>query len=172
MQNKQNKFWIPTTVASASLILLGACSEDDEVKNNDTTDLLIGEWEFVSATSKTTSANSSFSYTTNFGVADGDGYIYGLTFEFQADGDFKTCNSYEDINDPSSAYTDCYDGDWEWVSAGESLKITTTETYDGVTSTYEIALDVVKLTKTEFIGGWSETEDDYTIDVEFTAVKK
>ncbi|MFT4772708.1 MAG: hypothetical protein ACI9A7_000300 [Cyclobacteriaceae bacterium] len=142
MNTRINNLLAPTA-AAASLLMLGSCGDDEETPA--TTDFLIGEWEVVSVDGEVSGEVSDTS-------------SYALLFSFEANGDFKWCYDYENKITPAESYEECYNGDWRWVTQGELLEISYTDTYteDGIeiTETEEVDLKVTKLTATELEGEW------------------
>ena len=153
MKTKINQFLTPT-VAAASLLFLGACEDDKDEVNN--ADLLIGEWNYISADGDL------------YDGGTGD-YSYNLVFTFEADGDLSVCGETLDKNTKAvielESGDDCYEGDWAWVSKGEEVNFGWSDTYTdeetGAITTYEVNIDmtITKLTASELEGTW-EGEDD------------
>lgn len=146
-KKKLNPMWIPTAASTASLLLLGGCKDDDNADENSTS-LLMGEWEMTEAGGE---------------EVEGEyyGYTYALTFEFQSDGDFYYCLKWDDTD--LSAYNSCIDGEWEWKKEGSLLAII----MESNNTSYETDITITKLTETKLEGYWEDSNgDDYTIVME------
>ncbi|MCF8297194.1 MAG: lipocalin family protein [Saprospiraceae bacterium] len=91
------------------------------------TSRLVGEWEVVKVDGDK--------------ITDAD-----FILEFEKGGDFKATYTYEDYG---STYTDVYDGEWEWDSKKEVIKV---DFDDGYNADWE----VMRLTNDEL---WFEDED-------------
>lgn len=136
-------------IPAASLLLLGACTDEDEEAVG-SADLLIGEWELVSVDGEEAGG-------------DYEDYSYSLTFEFQADGDLQFCYNYVDKVTPADSYEDCYLGEWSWINVGAKLQMSmTTEEEDSlgniVMETNIVDLTLTKLTAAELEGTWVSDE--------------
>lgn len=142
-----NNYLVPA--ATASLVMLGACGEEEEASIN-YSDQLVGEWNIVSIDGETYESDES---------------SYRLFFKFEADGDFGFCYEYES---GSIVEQDCYEGDWNWITEGEVLEFGWSDTYTdeqtGETYNYELDIEmaITKFTEAELEGVWEVSADGVT----------
>lgn len=129
-------------------LLFTSCDDDDEKSN---ADLLLGEWKVIETEVDGKKQIENYEY---------DGYEYNVVFEFEADGDFSSCYSYDD-------YIYCYSGSWEFQNTAQTelaLLLSYEDEEDYITN-----MDIVSLTDEQLI---LESEFEYyeeisTIEITF-----
>lgn len=145
MNGNLNRLFLP--VASTSLLLLGACG-DDESLVPDNADLLVGDWSLKSVDGEELNNDE-----------------YSVTFTFEADGDFTFCSRYE--SGPSTI-TSCLDGDWELndnlVAVGY-----TGEDEDSV-DIDSMELTITKLTADQLEGSWGVVDEEDASELSFERI--